>query len=123
MSISNYLENKILDKVFNNTNFTVSSVYVALHTDDPGELGSNEVSGNGYSRQLGSFTTASGGGLRNDSDLFFGSMPACTVTHIGIWSSGAGGDYLWSGETLSSKEYALDDTAVIYTNNLVITLD
>ena len=32
MSISNYLENELLDAVFNNGSFAVATPYVSLHT-------------------------------------------------------------------------------------------
>ena len=39
MSISNYLEAKILDHVLRNTAYTpASTIYLALHTTDPGEI-------------------------------------------------------------------------------------
>ena len=39
MTISDYLEPKILDAVFNNTSLAVAAVYVKLHLADPGEAG------------------------------------------------------------------------------------
>jgi hypothetical protein len=123
MSISNYLEDLILDKVFNNSDFTISNLFVSLHTADPGETGGNEVTGGSYARQPATFDPASGGVLKNDTDLTFLAMPACTVTHVGIWDIGAGGNLLWYGSAITPKVYGLDDTAVIYTNNLQITLD
>jgi hypothetical protein len=121
MSISNYLENLILDKVFNNSDFTITTLYVSLHTGDPGETGANELAG--YTRQLGSFSTASGGAILNDTDLTFASLPECTITYTGVWDDVAAGNFLWGGPTTTEKEYGSLDTAIIYAGNLQITLD
>ena len=56
MSISNYLENKLLDAVFNATAFNVTGdPYISLHTADPGETGASEVTGGSYARQQAAF--------------------------------------------------------------------
>ena len=40
MSISNYLEDKLLDQILRNTTFpAISAVWGSLHTADPGEAG------------------------------------------------------------------------------------
>lgn len=111
MSISNYLENKILDKVFRNTDFTVSTPYISLHTADPGETGANEVTGGSYARQAASFSAASGGNTKNTANITFTGMPSCTVVGIGIWDSSTGGNCLWTGWLGgAAKPFAVDDT-------------
>src|SRR5678815_5351351 len=53
--LSSYLVAKIVDKVFKNTNFTVTVPYISLHTASPGNNGANELTagseGGSYSRQ------------------------------------------------------------------------
>lgn len=121
--ISNYLENKILDKVYRNVDFTVSAVYVSLHTSDPGETGANEVSGGGYARQSATFTTASNGATENSSTIEFTNMPATTVTHVGIWDAASAGNFLWGGALTSSKNVNAGDTFRIPAGDLDVTLD
>lgn len=58
---------------------------VGLHTDFPGVIGSNEVSGGSYARQACTFTTSSGG-VRSLSAAVAFSLPVCTVRWVSFWS-------------------------------------
>lgn len=61
---------------------------VSLHTATPGGTGANEVSGSGYARQTPSFSAASSAAAGLAAPLTF-SVPACTVTHVGVWAGSA----------------------------------
>lgn len=114
MSKSNSLETAWLTLLFNNTNIanvgdatglrgssTAGSLYVSLHTADPGEAGSqttNETTYTSYARvavaRSGSGWTVTGNSVSPAATI---SFPACTggtatITHVGIGtdSSGAG---------------------------------
>lgn len=114
MSKSNALENALLLLIFNNTNIanvgdatglrgssTAGSLYVSLHTADPGEAGSqttNEATYTSYARvavaRSGAGWTVTGNSVSPAANIDF---PACTggtntATHAGIGtdSSGAG---------------------------------
>jgi hypothetical protein len=123
MSISNYLEDELLDAVFNNGSFAVATPYVSLHTGDPGETGTSEVAGGSYARQSGSFAVASGGSCDSDAVLTFADMPAETVTHVGVWDAVSGGNFLWGGALTASKTTNAGDTFQIGSGDLTITLD
>lgn len=107
MSKSNYLENKVLDKVLKNVDFTVTTVYVGLHTGDPGEAGTaNEATGaNGVARVVGTFAAASGGSSASNADITFAAATGDlgTISYVSLWdtarASGASqtGNSLWSG--------------------------
>lgn len=114
MSKSNTWENDLLLLLFNNTNAgligdatglrgstTAGSLYVSLHTADPGEGGSQNTSEATYTsyariavaRTAGGWTV-SGNAVENTAAITF---PACTggsstVTHFGVGTdlSGAG---------------------------------
>lgn len=115
MSKTNSWENALLELVFKNTNAanigdatglrgssTAGSLYVSLHTADPGEAGdqtTNEISYTGYSRvavaRSGSGWTVTGNSVSPAAVVQFGSMTGGTggtVTHFGVGtaSSGAG---------------------------------
>lgn len=115
MSKSNSLENSLLLLIFNNTDIanigdaaglqnsaTAGSLYVGLHTGDPGEAGSqttSEISYTGYARvavaRSGAGWTVTGNSVSPASAITFGAMTAGaggTVTHfsVGTDSSGAG---------------------------------
>lgn len=114
MSKSNSWENGLMLLLFNNTNFasvgdatglrgssTAGSLYVSLHTADPGEAGSqttNEATYTSYARvavaRSGSGWTVTANAVENASAVTF---PACTggsntISHFGVGtdSSGAG---------------------------------
>jgi len=123
MSISDYLENELLDAVYNADAFSVTTPYVSLHTADPGETGASEVTGGSYARQAGSFGVASGGAVSNDALIEFTDMPACTVTHVGVWDAATAGNFLWGGALAASKTVNAGDTFQIPVGDLDVTLD
>lgn len=123
MSKSNACENALLLLLFNNTDFanigdagglqnsaTAGSLYVSLHTGDPGEAGdqtTNEISYTGYARQAvarsGAGWTVTNNSVSPAANIDFPEMTAGaggTVTHwaVGTASSGAG-VLLYSGTT------------------------
>lgn len=128
MSKSNTFENDLLKLIFNGTaianladNASVSALsvlYVALHTADPGEGGTqstNEVAYTGYSRVAvnrdGTGWTVTGNSVSPTSNIEFGEMTggtAGTATHasIGVAASGAT-KILYSGALTPSIAYAI----------------
>jgi hypothetical protein len=114
MSKSNTWETGLLNLLFKNTDFTLvgdagglrgsataGSLYLSLHTSDPGEAGAqntNETSYTGYARKA--VTRGAGFTVTNDvvvpaADQDFGectASPGAAITHLGIGtdSSGAG---------------------------------
>jgi hypothetical protein len=121
MSKSNTFENDLLLLLFNNTNIanigdatgvrgssTAGSLYLSLHTSDPGEAGdqtTNEISYTGYSRKAvarsGAGFTVSGNSVVLAADQDFGKMTAGaggTVTHFAVGTASSGtGKILYSG--------------------------
>lgn len=123
MSKSNTFENDLLLLLFNNTNIanigdatgvrgssTAGSLYLSLHTADPGEAGdqtTSEISYTGYARQAvarsGSGFTVSGASVTLASNVDFPEMTGGTgglVTHFAVGSASSGtGKILYSGTT------------------------
>ena len=112
MSKSNSFENSFLLLIFNgtaiadlaenDTSSPLTNLYVALHTSDPGEAGTqstNEISYTGYARVAVARTsggwTVTANSVSPVADITFGEMTAGaggTVTHasVGTLASGAG---------------------------------
>lgn len=114
MSKSNTFENDLLLLLFNNTNIadigdatglrgssTAGSLYVSLHTGDPGEAGnqtSSECAYTSYARvavaRSGSGWTVSGNTVTNAALIQFpqctGGSETATYFAIGVASSGTG---------------------------------
>ena len=124
--ISDYLEKKILDYVLRNTaDWAPAAVYLALHTADPTDAASGaEVSGGSYARQATAFDAAHATtGLTQNTDIeTFTSMPAATVTHIGIWDAATSGNLLSHTPVTSSKTVGSGDTISIAAGAITITL-
>lgn len=121
MSKSDACENDLLKLLFNNTTWAgvgdstgvvgsgaAGSLFVSLHTADPGETGSqttNEISYTGYAR-VAVARTSGGWTITNNSvspaaTISFGQMTAGTggtATHFGVGKSSSGtGELLYSG--------------------------
>lgn len=124
MSKSNTFENDLLKLIFNNTTIAnigdatgvvgssaAGSLYVSLHTADPGEAGdqsTSEISYTGYARVARTRDTngttgfaVTGNSVSPTATVSFGEMTAGaggTVTHFSIGSSSTGaGKILYSG--------------------------
>jgi hypothetical protein len=121
MSKTDAFENDLLLLLFNNTDIanigdaagiqnsaTAGSLYLSLHTSDPGESGTqstNEISYTGYARvavaRSGAGWTVSGNSVTLAANADFGEMTAGaggTVTHFGVGVSSSGGNrLLYSG--------------------------
>ncbi|MDW8068561.1 MAG: hypothetical protein RML46_06590 [Anaerolineae bacterium] len=120
MDISDYLENAWLDTLRGNP-FSVSAVYMSLHSDDPGEDGANEISGDGYARVQVIFNAPSEGSMAMASPVEFPNMPNVTVTHVGLWDSATGGNFLLRGALSSPVDIPAGFTLRI--TALTISLD
>jgi hypothetical protein len=112
--------NKILDALFNNTALAITMPYISLHTADPGTTGASEVTGGSYARQAASFGAASGKALATDAAVEFGPMPACTVTHYGVWDALAGA-FVLGGPLTASKVINSGDTFRFPTSQMTFT--
>ena len=125
-AMSNYLETKVLDYVLRNTaDWAPAAIYLALHTADPAEDASGaEVSGGSYARQAIAFDAAHATtGLTQNTDIeTFTSMPAATVTHIGIWDAASSGNLLFHTPVTSSKTVGSGDTISVAAGAVTITL-
>ncbi len=118
--MSVYLEKKILDKILRGTDFTISTVYVSLHTGDPDATGANEVAGGSYARQQANHSgwnaaamATLGSQSTNVNDLTYTAMPACTITHVGIWDAVSGGNFLMGGPTIVDSDVSASESFVL----------
>lgn len=119
--------NSILNKILRNTDFTPdATIYVSLHTGDPGDTGANEVTGGTYGRQSCAFDAAASNHTQNTSVINFTLMPAITnpnyVTHFGLWSAASGGTFRGGGAMTANKETNAGDTYQVAAGDLDITL-
>ncbi len=133
MSKSNTFENDLLQLIFNNVDIAdigdasglqnsaaAGSLYVALHTSDPGEAGNattNETSYTNYARvavarSAGGWTVA-GNTVTNTAQITFPQCGAtgATITHASITTAVSGASkILYKGALSSSLAVALNIT-------------
>lgn len=95
MPYSTYLKNKLLDTL-GNTSFAVTTVYLSLHTANPGDTGASEVSGGSPAYARKSLTwSAAASGSKAISNAPVHDVPAgVTVTHVGLWDAVTAGNWL-----------------------------
>jgi hypothetical protein len=110
MPLSTYMRNKI-GEVLRGTTFTgIATVYVSLHTADPGLTGASEVTGGSYARQATALAAFSAGHGDNTAIETFAGMPACTVTHIGWWDASTAGNFLVGGTCTPNRTVLANDS-------------
>jgi hypothetical protein len=124
MPYSDYLDQKILEKAFLGQDFQVAEHWCSLHIADPGKTGQSEASGAPYARKpVTPFTSVDSDGsakrVRNAALLLI-QVPAGTYTHIGLWDSPAGGNFLGSGPLSSPATVNDGDFVIVRENDLSI---
>lgn len=108
--VSDYLEEKLINHTFRNTEYTSpgTSVYVALHKANPTDVGNGaEVAFTSYARvQVTAWDAPSGRATQNTNAINFatpGSAGDGDVTHIGIWDAPTSGNLLFYGALNTAK--------------------
>lgn len=146
MSMSNASETKLLQLLFQNDAWelvgdasglqpsaTAGSLYVALHTADPGEAGdqtTNEAAYTGYARVAVARTaggwSVSGATVSNVGTVQFGECTAgsATATHFSVGTGSAGsGSIIYSGALSASRAISAGITPLFNPGTLQGTVD
>lgn len=146
MSLSNTFETALLNHIFNNAaianvgdvaglpaSAAAGSLYVSLHTADPGEAGSpttSEATYTGYARvavaRSAGGWTVSGASASNAAAINFPAATAGsnTLTHFGISTSASGaGTLLLSGALTASLVVSAGITPSFAAGQLTVTAD
>lgn len=140
-AFSNYLENAIIAWGFTGTTFptALTSVWVSLHTGDPGDTGANEVvvgatnyariqvANAGWTKNLSTPASAT-----NTADIVFPSSGTVTwsaggsgITHVGIWDAQIGvgtPNFLYGGALTTARVVASGDVFKFLATNLTISV-
>jgi hypothetical protein len=131
-SFSDYLENKVLDLLFNATAYTPpSSWYFALFTAAPSDSGGGtEVTGGSYARvavtrNTTNFPAASGGALSNGSAITWPTATANwgTVVAVGVYDAASAGNLICWATLATNRTVNSGDTFRINTGDFDVTLD
>lgn len=118
--LSSGLANNLLNTL-RGTAYSVSGVYVKLHTGSPGSAGTSSPSAV-TTRSIATFATASGGAIALTGTNPSWSMTTSeTVTDISVWDSSTAGNFLWSAVLTTPKTVANGDTLTLNTCGLSLT--
>jgi hypothetical protein len=127
-SISNYLEDEILDHVLKVGSWSQpTNIYVALSTADPTDDASGlaEPSGDGYARvQHNSWNAASSRSATNDGQVTFGEASGSwgTITHWALFDAITDGNMLVHGSFSASKTVGAGDNVYIADTAMSVTV-
>jgi len=124
-SISNYLEDKLLNHVLNQDSYSPSTtVYLGLSTADPLDDASGlaEPSGNGYSRKAITFGAASSRRVMQNADITFDQATGDwgTITHWALFDAATGGNMLAHGSLASSKTVVSGNTPSVASGEVYV---
>lgn len=96
---STYLRQAVFNAALRATAFTgPATVYMSLHTAEPGLTGASEVTGNAYARTAVAFAAPTNGSGNSSAAVTFPApTPAAwgTVTHFGLWDAATLGNLLY----------------------------
>lgn len=97
--------------VLRGTNYTApASVWLKLHTGDPGAAGTANASAEATRKQV-TFAAPSAGAAVAAAVSWTGwSAGPETITHVSLWDASTGGNFLMSGALAASKAVANSDT-------------
>jgi hypothetical protein len=147
MSATNAFETSLLNLIFNNSNIAnigdatglraaaaAGSLYVSLHTADPGELGTqntSETAYTGYARVAVARTSAgwtvTGNNASNTAAVTWPlctAAPGASVTHFGIGTAATGaGDLLFKGTLTSAYAIAVSNAPSAAAGELDVNYD
>ena len=125
MTISNYLEDSLLNQVLRNTTFaSFATVWASLHTADPGETGTGSPLAS-TPRFSVAFNAAVSATCVNSASASVVCSATGGVSHIGLWdgSSTATANHLWSGALDATKTVAnVGDTITLASGDLRVSL-
>ena len=126
MSMSDYLEEKLINHTYGGTAFTQPSTwYIALFETDPTDAGGGtELSGGGYARQ--SFTPAIGASptfvASNNADVVFPTATSDwnTINYVAVFDASTGGNMLDYGAITTPRTVLTDGVFKVLAGDLQI---
>ena len=103
------------------TTFTAGSLYVKLHTGDPGATAATAASAV-TTRYAVTFSASSAGSMALTSMGGTWSMTSTeTISHISLWDAATAGNFLWSVALTASKSVINGDTLSLSSLTLAFT--
>lgn len=109
--------------VLRGTTFTGVSVFVKLHTADPGAAGATAAAAGSTTRPAITWTAASGGTLTmtGTAPTWTNGGTTETLSHISFWDNAAAGNFLGSAVLSSSQSWASGNSYTLSAQGWSIT--
>jgi len=125
MSASNSLETTLLKTVLTANTYTgPSNVYVSLYSTAPTESTSGtELTGNGYSRQIGAFSVSNNIASTTGSVTFSATGNAWTVTALGLMDASTSGNLLFYTPLATVQTVQAGANLTFGSGNITVTCD
>lgn len=128
MSMSNYLESKVLNHICGKSNYTAPPVlYAGLLTEliDGEEGQATEIAEASYERAGISFGVAENGVIENDTDVNFAVAKEVwgVVKAVAIYDAKTNGNMLFYTNLETEQNVIVDNQLIFKTGKLTITLD
>lgn len=125
-SISDYLENELLDHIFETGAYVVPTIYIALSTADPTEDGSGiaEPVGNNYARKAhAAWNAAALRAITNDGEITFNMSSGAwgTISHYAIFDDLTAGNMLAYGSLTIPKAIVANNTPSITDTDIEVS--
>ena len=122
MTISNFLENELLDTLDGSGSaYSAPATYLKLHIGNPGEDGTGNPATE-TTRKAVSFGGASGGSKTSTATVEWTLVAATeTYSHWSLWDNSTAGNCLWFGALSANAAVTAGDTFEI--TSLTLTLD
>lgn len=95
--------------------------HASAHTGDPGDVGSDEVSGGSYVRASITFNPPAGGAIDSSNTPVLNIPAGNTVTHIGYWTAESGGNFIGYTDIVDNP-FASDGTITLTDVDLDLNL-
>lgn len=104
--------------------FAADAAWASLHSAEPDETGSDEISGGlpAYARQTLVWAPFAVDRIVSDLDLDFDIPPGTTISHLGYWTAPTGGFFLGSVELDNPETFTGQGFHHIESGSLVETL-
>jgi hypothetical protein len=85
--------------------------YASLHDGDPGDSGTNEISGGSpaYARKAITWNSASGGTMDDSNAPVFDVAAGKTVKYVGLWSAATSGTF-YGSDDVTNETFAAQGT-------------
>ena len=126
MPMTNYLANSVANAVLRNTSYTSpTNVYASLYSVAPTvSTNGTELTGNGYGRQLTTFSAPSAGAASSNVTITFGAATGNnwpTVVAFGIVDASSSGNILFY-KSIAGRNIKVGDSLVIDSGDITIDI-